>query len=471
MELDFGLGVLSLDLTGIPTNNPVLFGWWLFTHGGLWVVVVALIPILWQAWRLNRQHKYEHGFEYVLLAVDVPKETEQSPRAVEHIFSALAATYARGTVYDRLWKGRVQETFSFEIVSLGGYIQFLIRTSKDFRDLIEASIYSQYPNAEITQVEDYVGRIPTNFDTAAYDLWGTEFVFNNKNVYPIRTYPEFEHELSQEFKDPMAQLLETMGRINADEDIWLQLLVIPIDDEWKSHAKAEVEKIIKGQAKSSHGILYYLFVGLPLGVLSDLADVFRYGLGLFGGEEEGEELMVKERTIMQLTPGQRKVVEAIERKVSKIGFRVKFRMIYWGRRESFLKGRGVAAVVGAIQQFNTLDLNGFKPSKLVTTKAEYFLKESRINRKQKSMLRSYKRRSAHRGAGHGIIMNIEELATVYHFPVVTVKAPLVKKTELKKAEPPFALPVLQTKYLKPVGVAEPTTISKSGAPTNLPFVE
>ena len=35
----------------------------------------------------------------------------------------------------------------------------------------------------------------------------------------------------------------------------------------------------------------------------------------------------------------------------------------------------------------------------------------------------------------------EELATLYHFPTITVKAPLIKKAEAKRAEPPTALPV------------------------------
>ena len=38
-------------------------------------------------------------------------------------------------------------------------------------------------------------------------------------------------------------------------------------------------------------------------------------------------------------------------------------------------------------------------------------------------------------------MNIEELATIYHFPGVDIKAPLLKTTESKKSEPPFKLPI------------------------------
>ena len=38
-------------------------------------------------------------------------------------------------------------------------------------------------------------------------------------------------------------------------------------------------------------------------------------------------------------------------------------------------------------------------------------------------------------------LSSEELATLYHFPVITVKAPLLKRTEAKKGAPPVSLPL------------------------------
>ena len=176
--------------------------------------------------------------------------------------------------------------------------------------------------------------------------------------------------------------------------------------------------------------------------------------------------------MQQLTPGEKEIVTAIERKASKIGFKTKIRLIYWGRRETFLKGRGVAGVVGAIQQYTKLNLNGFKNSKKLTTKAEYFLKQARINKKQRKILWHYAKRSNTRGHGAGFILNTEELATIYHFPVINVKAPSVKKSEVKKAEPPFSLP----EYLpgKPKEQAEVVAVGraiKGAPPTNLPTIE
>ena len=38
-------------------------------------------------------------------------------------------------------------------------------------------------------------------------------------------------------------------------------------------------------------------------------------------------------------------------------------------------------------------------------------------------------------------MNIEELATLWHFPLPFVKTPLLQHTTAKRAEPPLNLPI------------------------------
>ncbi|MBI5731892.1 MAG: hypothetical protein HY982_00850 [Candidatus Magasanikbacteria bacterium] len=38
------------------------------------------------------------------------------------------------------------------------------------------------------------------------------------------------------------------------------------------------------------------------------------------------------------------------------------------------------------------------------------------------------------------ILNTEELATVFHFPIVTVESPLLRRLETRKGEPPANIP-------------------------------
>lgn len=426
------LGFVTIDFTPLleAATNPLTGFWYLFVHGG-WLII--LITLLWGAkelWLYHIQNAYYSKWQWVLLSINVPRENEQSPKAVEHIFTQIAGARSGANLIEKYIQGKIQEVFSFEIVSQEGFIRFYVRTPKHFRDLIEAAFYAQYPDAEILEVEDYVDFAPDEFPNEEYDLWGTEFSLTNKYYFPIRTYSEFEHRLSQEFKDPMAALLEAMGKIGPGEHIWLQFIIQPIDNDWKEAGVKAIEKLTKGKLTS-----------------------------------EGAESILP-----MLSPVERKLVEAIQAKISKIGFAVKFRMIYLGKKGVFHKGRGVAPITGAIMQYNTLDLNGFKPTKSVTTKIDYFFVKKRTAWRQSKIIKSYKNRSFMRGATP-IILNVEELATIFHFPTKEVRAPSLAVAVGKKAEPPSSLPI---EIFEPEpSSAKPTSEKKSISqelepPENLP---
>jgi len=102
-------------------------------------------------WVQSRQIKFNQGIRYVLLAIDVPRMNEQTPQAVEQVFGQLAGAYSGLDQIEKYWVGKTQAVFSFELVSIGGYVQFLVHTPTKYRDLIEAAVYSQYPDAEIVE--------------------------------------------------------------------------------------------------------------------------------------------------------------------------------------------------------------------------------------------------------------------------------------------------------------------------------
>ena len=354
------MGLIDLLASSQITSSPVAFYWFLFKNGG-WVFFVIGFIYLVVLFILEYQRgQYDSKRRFICLAIDVPKTTEQSPKAAEQIFASLAGTQTIPKWGEKWIKGEMPESFSLEIISLGGYIQFLIQTHAKFRDLVEAAVYAQYPDAEIVEVEDYTAESKKiTFPNDEYELWGTEFSLTNKEYYPIKTYFEFEHPLSGEFKDPMAALLEVLSKIGPDEQIWLQLAVTPAPDSWKEPVKDLVKKLIGAEVKRKRDLADWLVDPLIslIGFLGDMV----------GGSAEGKrkDTISKPPTLMQhLSPGERKVVEAIENKASKIGFHCRFRFIYLAKKESFNKPVVNAVSGGAIKQFNTLNLNGFKPNKL-----------------------------------------------------------------------------------------------------------
>jgi hypothetical protein len=91
-----------------------------------------------------------------------------------------------------------------------------------------------------------------------------------------------------------------------------------------------------------------------------------------------------------------------------------------------------------------MNMNYFTKVKTTITNADYFRVEQRKAAKQRRIVKAYKERIADKSFGSTpFILNIEELATVYHFPGMTVKAPLMKLTESKRSEPPVTLPIDQ----------------------------
>lgn len=428
---------ITIDLSffySLADLPPFLIFWKLFIYGG-WVIVVWMAAmIIWQWWLFRTRKKFAASIQHVLLAIDVPRENEQGPEAVERLFAHLAGARSKGLRIERYFKGYLQLSFSCELISIGGQIQYLIRTPVQFRDMVEASVYATYPDAEITEVEDYVEQAPIKFPDEDYDCWAADLVLYNQDAFPIRTYPSFEHKLTAELKDPLTDLLEILAKLQKSEQVWLQLIITPISHDWKNKGIKLVKKMMGLKAQEAKTSMDKI-TDVPIDILRKVGDL----IPPFGAPEDKKEAD-RERAAV-LSPGEKRVIEAIQNKISKIGFAVKFRIVYLGKKEIFSKTRGVAGVLGAINQFNTLDMNGFKPDDRAKTSKPMFWGEKRLTIKQNSLLKAYRERNSRRGA-RTCILNIEELASLYHFPVVTVKAPLIKKAGSKKGEPPFGLPVV-----------------------------
>lgn len=440
--------VLNLvNLREFFLTAPILDIYKAFIVNGGWLILlyIPLIGAL-QLWVLLRQIKFLGKFKWIFLAVAIPRGNEQTPKAVEQIFAQLAGTHKTPDLEEAYVNGYRQRWFSFEIVSLEGYIQFIIGTEVKRRDLVEAAIYAQYPDAEITEVEDYTKGFPSRFPNPEYQCFGSEIVLTNKNwVFPIRTYAEFEHSAAEEiFKDPMAALLEALSRMGKGEHLWLHILVRPVATaEWQPKSLAEVKKLIGAPAEAEEGLPKPLALPVTLaqGVIK-LAEYILFTLLVKEPPTKEEREKEKPRSEMLfLSPGEKESVEKVEKKAGKIGFATKIRYVYIAKHEVYNRNRVVHALIGAFKQFNDELGNGLKPeTKRTITKAHFFFKEPRENRRRNKLVRSFKSRSRWAGM-YEYILNIEELASLWHFPAPAVKAPLVSKTEAKHAEPPMGLPL------------------------------
>lgn len=471
-------------------DNPLESAIILFSGGG-WVVVLVITFFIfidpWKDWRQGLHHVANRKF--VMLAVDVPRDNDQSPKAVEHIFEHLHGILpGRNNLYEEWWVGKTTDFFSIELISIEGYVQFLFYTQIEYRDLVESAIYAQYPDAEITQVDDYVyganGEFKgIKFPNEKYMLLGCEFILQNGSIYPIKLHPEFEHSLSQEFKDPMSSLLETMNKMGPGEQLWFQIVITPeYDFKWRPQLESAAMKIAGKKVKAKNNIVDY-FVEFLMGGLDTLGTTVFPFYGESPDQQDARELP---SLMLHLTPSEKLKIEAIQLKAGKLAFWSQFRYIYIAEKTVGSKARGIAQVTGALKQYSSLNLNSLAVHKYTKTWGlDYMFVERRESRRMNNLINAYQRRS--RGVGsRGMILNTEELATLYHFPTEMVKAPLVSRTQSKHGSAPPFLPIENIPQFKnsPEKSSDESktdkidsgdsssldTEKKANPPENLPFV-
>lgn len=370
---------------------------WLIDFLLQWYVWLPIVLILvFMTWRnYQKLDSIQQTVDSTLLILEIPKANDKSELAAEQLFASLHGIL-RDASELRLNKG-VQEHLSFEIASVNGQIRFYTWVPKSLQSFVEGQIYSQYPTVQIHAAEeDYVAH-----ERRHSVVYTGEITLTDSEFLPIKTFQSFE-------VDPLAGITGTLAKLESTgEEVWIQILARPIPDTWH---------------KSSIRWISSLKTGNPWGFLTGEGFSFKWFGDLFGAlvkpPEEGKPGAPKELSEREKT----RISEA-EKKATKLGYQVKIRVAYLGESTINAKLR-IQAIVGTFKQFNSTNLNGFRFS------GASFKKED---------LAQYKARLF---MDRGYILNIEEIASVFHLPHTNVETPNIVWASSKTAEPPAKLPVI-----------------------------
>ncbi len=424
-------------------NNPLEAFILIMRYGGLIIFFPVLVWMCGSGWMNWIQNTYSGKKKYKLLAIDVPKLNEQSMKAVEQILAALHGVHFNPNRKEKYWLGVCQDKFALEIVSIDGYIQYFVYCDDYNVDLVKGAVFAQYPDAEIIEVEDYSQNVPQKYPNDTHDIWSTEFVLANPDVYPVKTYEHFEHSLTGVFADPMAAILELISRLRPGEQVWLQFVINPEGHEWREKAVREVNKLIERKTAVKKNVSDYIFDS-ALRTLEATHDAVVTTEAERTQTSYGED--ASSGIFMNMTTGEKIQVEEVQKKSARLTFNTKFRFVYVAPKEIMHSYRVVGSVFGAVKQFNTLDLNAFKAGgRTVSAGPDYVFIQRRRNARKNKMMMAYKYRSDWAGEPSYVLSNVE-IATLFHFPIEQVRSPLVSKAEAKKAEPPSRLPVEQSPF-------------------------
>lgn len=422
----------------------------------IWWIVLPLILFfpLRDLYLVYVRDRVIKKMNWVLLEIKVPKDILKTPKAMEQVFSAMYASYSHG--FSFLWKyfeGEVDDWYSFEMVGHSHGIHFYVFAPANRKPVIESAVYAQYPDAEITEADDYTNLLPKSLPNQSYDLWGTSLILKKESFYPIRTYPYFEEAQEEKRLDPISSIAEAMAGLKENEWIWWQVIVCPSDfttgNKWKEEGEQKIAEL-SGQGKKALG------PGWLAGFAEWLGALF---IAPFRVPEFGVKKEEKQQFYKFLNPAETEMAKAIDNKISKLGFDTTIRWIYIAPAKDFSSARATA-VMGSIRQFNTQNLNNIGPDNKELTlisignwKAKfipYYQKWMLLSRKKK-LFANYKARRL-RGKMVGKFrptetkistFNTEELATVYHFPTMLVATPQLRRLESKRGGAPAGLPVVE----------------------------
>jgi hypothetical protein len=443
----------TINLTAIiefMTRPVFVVAFDLFIAFGWAILAYAIIILMLTTWVDEfKEVEAKMDWDMKILAVDIPVDNIQTPKAVEQIFSALAGAYTPTNIATVFWRGFKQKRFSFEVISIEGYIQFLIRTEAEMQDMVESAVHASYPDADIVEVEDYVNDWPDRFPNETHEMWGCDFKLEEDFTHPIKTYEDFEHQSSEEnvFKDPIANLVENFSKIDDGEQLGLQITVKPISQGWKEAGIEKVNDMIdaKDTSGSSSPNPIAKFIEAILDLFMEFINQIVGGEGPDrSSERSSSEDDGPPNQMLYLTPGQQNLVEAIEDKINKVGFDCKIRGIYVAEKDKFNPNKAMRALIGSMKPFDRPNTNSIVPG-FVPSDTSYFFTEKRKRDRQNTFMYAFKNRKRKKGISPDIvspyILNSEELATLWHFPMTYVKTPMIQKSKERQAEPPSGLPV------------------------------
>jgi len=331
----------------------------------------------------------------VLLEVRVTKESgkkEDEPfkafrdyaAAAEQLFSAFSTFF--DSRLESWWYG--QPVFSFEIIAREGQIYFFVGVPKNFREAVEKQILSYYPHAQIEPSNDF--RL---FEKGMESVIGKVDLVR-QYIYPLKTYQELE-------TDPLSSLTNGLSKLGTNTRGGIQLLVRPHKGGWRAAISHALDQLRAGKSVS--------------GARNVLVRAFHQATNIAKPAPTSQESPAS-------SPMQEEQIKLIQQKGAKVGFDCQLRIaaVTDSQREAKEDVRNIFA---SFAQFGSPDRNGFRLvfPRHVRKVLPYYI------------MRHFTRR-------HTMLLNAEELGTIFHFPNYLVDTPGIRWFLSRRAAPNINLP-------------------------------
>ncbi len=255
---------------------------------------------------------------------------------------------------------------SLELVTQGQNIGFCFTAMPATAEVMAGEIYAMVPDADIIEIPDFTKTIKKSTQ-----FLSTELELSRNDLFPLRDFRDFEG-------DSLSSVLNVLSKSTPGEGVWIQITAQVEKDTGGHHLKLNIRRKLD-KIRQIFRVKYWFKKGAA---------------SQFGAK--------------------------INEKVSSRLFRVNIRVATFADEAGKNPEPRIKAILGAMQNFNTLDLNQFKNKKI---------------QKGFTSLKQFHARTLK----SGFLLSTKELATLFHLPNEQ-EVPNLIHVLSKKAEPPADLP-------------------------------
>ena len=280
-----------------------------------------------------------------------------------------------------------QPVFTLEILAKAGEIRFLVTTPPEFQALLEQQIHSQYPSAQIEAVRDF-----TLYDGADRVADAAEMTLKRIHHFPLKTYRQLE-------LDPINGLTNALSKLGEQAAAGVQIVIQAAGASWQKGTEKALKNALQGKevdVKNDFGSL--------------AKDVAKQTVSSVAGKTPETTTVLNQSH-----------VEAVQSKLSRQGFKVELRCVVAAPTQVVARSY-LNTLLSSFGQFNAPDRNSLRLFK----------------RRTERVIKSYLLREL--AGASTMILNTEELTSLYHFPTRYVDTPNIAWLSARTLPPPANLP-------------------------------
>lgn len=395
----FDFNIVLIPLLGI-------FGIFSFFSGGFLIIRSVL------RFRISVSQSMQMDLEMVKVSrVKRNQETQQNQSADAWREEIIAMEQFLTSLSSLKWKASSWKQWFYQAPNIvlevanpssSEEIFFYLSMPKRFRENIEKQLHSFFPNAVIEKVSDYTVFSPDSATAVAV------LGLSKNHALPLRTYRSIGI-------DPLSEISNALSRLNTEaEGAAIQIVLAPAPTGWRSSGHEIAQKMQGGKRlrdAQEDSLMKNAGKEIGKGMIGVLS----------GGNMPTPQSDPSEKQVA-LTPEEQDLVKAIDGKANKAAFSANIRLV--ATAETHERAAEILShMENAFSQFENPEVNLFRVLRRVKEKQAVF----------EYIFRTFDEEDAS-------VLGVEEVSSIFHFPISTTETPKIKWLKAGAAPPPINIP-------------------------------